>query len=847
MASPKKKARSLTNIQLAASLSFVAVVISIVFLTKESVGISSGDLWGISHKRLAILLFLGIVGLSLLIAGVIASRKFHTLNRWYQTIPAKGRNLLKVIAGLLIVWGFVSLLVPDLFFGSLKGYFWLQRFLSLPAAFVLLMTWIMIWIEKRETAITSDLKALARPILVPFLFSSGLLLLLAIFIYLTRIGLVCHTGFWNVPGIPLSGVQMLAVLVFLVILLWTKSRFFQTKHEKTEKFIGILLPIMIYAAALLVWGFTPMFKHHFSLEQALPFFQPYPASDARVHDLGAISIIKGYGIFFHGFTDKPLYMVYLAILHLFANNDYALITWLQLLLLSLIPVVLFMIGKKYRDSIFGLALAAVMIIQQRNAILLSYKIASANVKLLITEELTLLGILLCVYLLLQWISTGRYSVAVLLGGLIGAMSLVRLNPLILVPLVLIIGIVKFRKSKVACIKHIVLFTAGFLLLFTPWLASGVDEHNVPWVITKVNFIINDRIKNNVEPPKPQDPPPQNPPPQGETSIIDSNGMRISAQTGTLPRFTNDEIFSSGINPPLNLKDEEEDRGKSFAFLFANHFLHNFSTSFLALPDAPIFVDLETIQQREYYRDLNRWDGYFRDSQLVRIILNLLLFSAGLAACWKKHRWGGLIPLFVFLTYDVSLGAAFNSGSRYIVPINWVIFFYYLYGIYALLASIFHLIHPVPVVQSEPVDSNQPKNPNHRIWVSFLPLLVVASLIPIANQVLPKLISTSEPQLSQEQISLISAEEGEDIQIWIGEILYPYYQIYGGSIMFDFLDGQSVSSYSIDRNFIIDANLTMGDQQAAALCFTMVDNKPQVKRVYLLVDGGWVLFWDKPNL
>ena len=841
MASLKKRVGNPSNILLAACLSCLGVVVSIILLTSESLGLDGSGLLGIPGKRLVILFILAVMGIILIIVGARSSRKYQRLDLWFQSIPVRGRSLLKMLAAILILWGIVSFLVPDQFFGNLKGYFWLQRFLSIPVAFAAFITWIMIWFEGRKTEIASDIKALIRPVLLPFSLTSGFLLLLAVLIYLTKIGLVCDTGYWNVPGIPVSGLQMLTVLVFLAVILFAKTRFFQAKHEKAEKVLSILLPILIYVAALLVWGFTPMFKHHFSLEPALPLLQPYPASDARVHDLGAISILKGYGIFFRGFTDKPLYMVYLAILHLIAKNDYSLITWLQLLLLSLIPVVLFMIGKKYRDSVFGLALAAVIIIQQRNAIFLSHKIASANVKLLITEEITLLGILLCVYLLFQWLRTGKYSTAVLLGGVIGAMSLVRLNPLILIPLVAIIGILKFRKSRGACVKQLALCAAGFLLVFTPWIVTGVDANNTPWVITKINFIINDRIKNTVE-----------------TSMLEESPVRSeflfaaqaeadqNAQLGSIPEWTPDRILTSGINVSSNDIRETDDGDKSFAFLFVNHYLHNFSTSFLALPDAPIFDDLDTIQQREYYRDVNQWDGSFEGSQIVCIVFNLLFFSAGLAAAWKKHRWVGLIPLFVFLTYDISLSAAVNSGSRYIVPINWVIFFYYLYGIYALLNSAFRIIHPVRALQEEPSVDRMVGSQKRGIILSFLPLILIASLIPVANLVLPKVVHAQKPVASQTLITKIMEEKGNITQIWIGEILYPYYQIYGGSIMFDFLNDQSVSSYIIDRSLIVDPSVYMSDQQPAILCFSPKGDENEISRVYLMVDGNWQIFWDKPN-
>ena len=134
-------------------------------------------------------------------------------------------------------------------------------------------------------------------------------------------------------------------------------------------------------------------------------------------DLGGLSIIRGYGIYFHGYTDKPLYMIFLSFFHLIAGNNYSLLTWIQILVLGFIPVVLYLLGKKFHGQGFGLFLALITILRQRNAIVLSYKIASVNPKLLITEVMTLLGIVLLAYVVFLWLRTQKLWLAALSGGI----------------------------------------------------------------------------------------------------------------------------------------------------------------------------------------------------------------------------------------------------------------------------------------------------------------------------------------------------------------------------------------------------------------------------------------------
>ncbi|MGB4594489.1 MAG: hypothetical protein WBI14_01105, partial [Anaerolineaceae bacterium] len=258
------------------------------------------------------------------------------------------------------------------------------------------------------------------------------LLLFWVLISMTKVGLVMDTPFWNVPGIPLSIIQFLGIVlsILLGLIFWPQEN--QVKPS-WRKFLVVFVPLCIYLIAVLVWGSTPMEKHFFSLTPTEPNLQPYPYSDARYNDLGAISILMGKGIYFHGYTDKPLYMVFLAILHAITGSDYNLLQWAQIFVLALAPVFLYLFGKKSFGSLFGMVAAAMMISQQRNAIFLTWKVASVNPKLLMSEMLTFLGIVLVVWLLFQWMRASETKKVFLLGGLIGALSLVRVNPIFIAP------------------------------------------------------------------------------------------------------------------------------------------------------------------------------------------------------------------------------------------------------------------------------------------------------------------------------------------------------------------------------------------------------------------------------
>jgi len=224
---------------------------------------------------------------------------------------------------------------------------------------------------------------------------------------------------------------------------------------------------------------TPMLRHFFSLSPAAPTYQPFPFSDARVYDLAAISILRGYGISYLN-NENPLYLIFLAILHFFAGYNYKLLTWLQVLILAFIPVILFLVGKKYHSAAFGIFLALVLIVRQSNAMLLSYKVSSLNPKLFMTEEMALLGIVLFAYLVFMWMRQRRIWLAFLCGGCIGATALFRLNTLVLFPAIACLIVPAFWKmGKMYVAKHLSAFTLAFLILLIPWIFSSVGPDGRP--------------------------------------------------------------------------------------------------------------------------------------------------------------------------------------------------------------------------------------------------------------------------------------------------------------------------------------------------------------------------------
>ena len=647
------------------------------------------------------------------------------------------------------------------------------------------------------------------------------LILIAVWVLIsaTKIGLVKNTAFWNVPGIPITTIQMLGIILFIFIfLIFFSSE--QSKPGETSKFFKILIPLLIYLATVVIWGSTPMLKHFFSLNPTLPNLQPYPYSDARIHDLGAISILQGEGIYFHGYTDKPLYMVFLAILHLFSGTNYTLLQSAQILVLALVPVVLFWFGKKYLNELFGIVLASLVILQQRNAIVLSYTIASVNPKLEVTEELMLLGIICATYLFFLWMRNPESKKIFLLGGLIGALSLIRINPVFILPVMILIIIIKFWKFPRVLWRQVLLFTIGFLLVFSPWLITGTNSNGDSWFLLKIQDVVQNRYPAQLMTPQPDEEQFQTLP---STNQSDHQTIPASPQTpsNSVPATNNDPIAS----------------------LMFNHFLHNFTTTILSLPNSINIDNLADLSTREYWQENNHWNGSFPFGEYLLILVNLSLIGLGIAVSWRNYRWAGLSPLIIFCMYDLSLSAALNSGSRYIVPISWIIFFYYLLGIISICKSILSLAGIKTAEDHNDhglVESSQIPQTFKSLIPTILILCLAASLIPVANLVLPKFLHPLN--IDQQTIQLVILQESKNDQVIAGEILYPYFNEIDNTFDFDFMSGTEILEYSVPSTNMLSSQNMIESETPAIISLSTSSDQHDLTSVYLVDHGIPKLIW-----
>jgi hypothetical protein len=209
-----------------------------------------------------------------------------------------------------------------------------------------------------------------------------------------------------------------------------------------------------------------------------------------------------------------------------------------------------------------------------------------------------------------------------------------------------------------------------------------------------------------------------------------------------------------------------------------------AAALLSLPDIFTPDNLHQLSQKDPWGD-HTWQGNLTAVQQLAAVVNLALLAIGLAWSWRRFRLAGLVPALVFLGYDLSLAVGATSGGRYVVPINWVAYFYYMLGWIAVIDAVAH-------TQARAASDSNAQVPagGSGAGGSFVPAIVavvfVALLIPFANVVMPVLVQTRVEERARSELAAAAPAAAPGVELAYGKVLYPYYHARTRSISFHLL-------------------------------------------------------------
>ena len=557
-------------------------------------------------------------------------------------------------------------------------------------------TIVLIFIRK-ELGLNPDQKNIFRVVnLLGFAIVLFVFLLIWLFISISGFGKQPDQFYWNEVGIPITTFQVICVLVAGAVGLWLTHivrKFFQEQfsadsESKSWRLIDVFVFLLIWTLAIAFWVSTPAQDSPFSPGPYPPNDQIYPFSDAGYYDISAEFAMIGQGINNSLEVDKPIFSFLLFLLKLVTKKNFALYMNLYAGLMAIFPALLYLIGKNLQNRITGFAAAVLAIFLELSGIHSTTYINATHAKILMTEPLMRVGMALFVLFLIKTIrqKDKRIVYLILAGGIMGLTTMVRYNAWILFPLsLLVILLITWKNWKQAFLLGS-FFCLTVLFSLSGWMSRMGQDVGVPFFfVNRFLYSIVDARYEKIDKPVyvektavPFIEPVYTPTPEPSGYLSD---IQLLTFCTTTLLSHNDVSLGSEADIQDFIQNNET---HGFLWNVSNHFFHNIITSVLILPDSPVLDDLSTIiKQKRNYWEIT-WDIELNSWQTLALFLNLCLISIGVLFSWRKHKLAGIVPLLVYFTYNYGSALALTSGGRYLVPITWVVYYYYLAGVFLLL-------------------------------------------------------------------------------------------------------------------------------------------------------------------
>lgn len=638
-----------------------SLIAAAILLTLPSEG---GGFLGLSTARLAILTGILVPGFACLFLALMYRRSIvkPLTTVFIEKEPVLCSAGLIVLSALFLL---VPVLLQDLYSGTgIYSYLaYSHRLWPLLGYISLLFLQAAIWIIKSNfLQLKKIFEAEKRFLFLWALTIAGLLVLTAI-IAVSRLGLTPDPIGWGAPTVPLMEWQIWLGILLLVIFRVAGNtppvQSLLTWKEKHPALSNILVSLIIWSMAFGLWSSLPIPPGFFATPPRAPNYEIYPFSDAAYYDFHAQTLIIGLGYRGESIPPRPLYILFLALAHLVAGQEYQKVIMLQTGLLAFLPLTVYWIGRKISNSSIGLVTALFIIFREWTSILCTpFTSDVSNSKLLFADLPAALAISLLLLVAILWLQQpDGFRRALITGGLLGISLLVRTQIIILLPVLLVfLSVVSIRKkiSIRSLILPTALFLFGLILAMAPWLSrsyriTGQFVYDHPESQTRLMVL---RYFPEIEP---------------------SNFDRQPGEsTGVYNQRLSADVRQKILTDPGDL-----------AHFVTAHWLNNEIGNLQILPIRfSITSPWELLwPQHPFWED---WKGSADPLQTSLLLINLAVIAAGAVFLTRRNSWIGLLPVTVNLAYHFSNAAARNSGWRYLLPVDWIFLLYFSAGIYALV-------------------------------------------------------------------------------------------------------------------------------------------------------------------
>ncbi len=579
---------------------------------------------------------------------------------------------------------------------------------------------------------------------IPAAITFAILLVLFVFVAISRIGLTPDTAYWSEPGIAIQGWQFALALIlgFLTLLLS-----FKLSLKKSD----LIFALMIWGIAIAIWWSVPMdvLKSSFYAPFAYPLGKPLPYSDAGFYDYLSQGLLLGNG-FLAQIPPRPLYIVFLAGLRaLVGINDYDKIMLGQTIVYALFPVVLYLLGKTLHSRAAGITIAFFGIFREWTNLLVSSQTRVSNSRTTLTDLPTALVLSLVALVVIYWLKkrNNKSLLPLISGGLFGMLLLLRTQSMLILPFILLLALLIFLPNWKNWIRASIIFIFGVVLSISPWLTRNAQ------LTGKITF---------------DDP--------NQLAVLASQYKTSGNLDWTEFDFENESLSNS-------LLDFAIQNPGYVANFIATHFLATEINGLLALPHIEPFHGFQ--EPLNIY--WTAWDGHLSLANQFLMIFYLAIIALGIGASWKRMKWIGLVPLAFNLGYALSNGVARFSGWRYDFPADWIAYFYFGIGFIelSLLLASFFGIKADKGDKTQQQLLNTSSSPWQLIFASFLFLsigfspLILEKNIPSHFETLSEEELVAKLSLNSDEVEAFVAQE--NAHLLMGRLIYPRFFSRGSGI------------------------------------------------------------------
>lgn len=538
------------------------------------------------------------------------------------------------------------------------------------------------------------------------IFIVGLLVAVA------KIGITPLQAYWGEAEPPIMGYQLILTLflggvISILYLILKKNSRFILSFQNTDKVLFFVLWII----AAVIWINLPFERSFFLPNPTAPNFDYYPYSDAATYDQFAHSILVGSGFTNQEYSFRPVYVTFLALLQLFAKNNYSLLIHSQMVIFAVQIPFLYLLGKSLHRRMTGFFLALTGIFVESNSILSSSHVQVTNSQLLLTEFPTGLFLLISAVFAIKWLKEHPHASKYfyLMGGIIGLSALIRLHTLLVLLGIFVLSAIQIKDFKVWVRKTSALVVFVFLILF-PWafrnyLILGAFSPNP----NRVNLLLESRwnLENDIP----------------EDTNSNSNYPNLVLHKTRISLEPNNPKSSASS---AYIKSEGEEQ--QILELILHHYFHNEILSLFILPLSYQMEPIDSYFENTFKFD-NQWEGALESSEWILLTMNLVIVSFGIAVAYNQIGIAGLVPLAFQLTYNLSNALVRTSGWRYLKPVNWVIYTYFFIGIVELLILLFSIIvrKSIFIIQNNTV-AQKPKRMKISPLLLALAFFIISGII-----------------------------------------------------------------------------------------------------------------------